>query len=996
MNRHLAGKGLALGLAAAFVLAPSAPVHAQFIPYFGKNKVKYDDFAWRIYRSPHFEVYYYPEFEQHLARIVSYAESAYQKVSSDMKHEIGFHIPLILYKTHSEFEQTNLFPTFLPEGVLAFAEPVRDRMVLPIDLAPDQLQGLITHELTHIFEFDLIPRNIMQRNIPLWVDEGLADYERGTWDTLDLMTIRDAAVTDQIPRLSRLDQAIDFANPRVVYNLGHAAFEFMEARFGKEGIRQFLYTLRKNIVGGGIEDIYQQAFRMKPEEFDDAFDKWLKERFKPFRDKQRPSDYGKDLSPDPEKTAYTQVFAFSPSPSGEIVAALTGNRNDGEADLVLLSSKDRGVIRNLTGGFTDDYEGLALSDAFVAGRSIGFDPKGDSVAFFARTGKRRSLFLVSVLTGDTLRRVGVDLDQAQSPCLLPDGRYVIFSAIKEGVSDIYLLDLEGGSYKNLTQDAFHDSDPQVSPDGSLVVYTRRVSGHDKIYTFPLRSPSHKTQLTFGPHDDSAPIFSSDGKRVYYASDEEDEIYNLRSLDLATGVIRQYTDALGGDMSPAPLAGKGGERLAFISYFKGEFRLQSIETQEAVKEVEQDVQVGAETIVDFQPDVIHQVVAENKRKKRLFENLFLEGRPPLNVGVTSGGDFFGGSQVALSDVLGDQNFIFTAVSLREFRSYDGTYINLAKRLHYGVSAFDNTRFFFVSPFALQQGFFREGAFATQRITGASLIAQYPLDKFRRLDFSAGVFRLREQFENPQAEELVRERAEQLGVPFFLNRGTVVPIGLSLVAETTRFREFGPLAGHTYSLGVQYSPAIGSTLFRTTFDGDARKYFRIGNGSVFATRLRGFHSLGERPDIFYYGGNMELRGYPYLSLAGNTGFFANAEFRFPLIDLMKTPIGILGPVRGTLFAGVGASRFKGERFDFASREAGTSFVNYPGQAVCAATPDPACLGEPVSGFHLVDGRASFGVGLQFFFLGYPMHFDWSRLTDLKVTSKSRFDFWIGYDF
>ena len=56
----------------------------------------------------------------------------------------------------------------------------------------------------------------------------------------------------------------------------------------------------------------------------------------------------------------------------------------------------------------------------------------------------------------------------------------------------------------------------------------------------------------------------------------------------------------------------------------------------------------------------------------------------------------------------------------------------------------------------------------------------------------------------------------------------------------------------------------------------------------------------------------------------------------------------------------------------------------------------FGEPVSGFHLVDGRASFGVGLQLFFLGYPLHFDWTRLTDLKVHSKTRFDFWIGYDF
>src|SRR6188474_1500139 len=158
--------------ALSLALLAAAPAHAQFFPYYGKNKVVYDNFNWRVYKSPHFEVYYYPEFEQHLSRVVSYAESGYQKVSSGLKHEIAEPIPLILYKTHSEFEQTNLFPDFVPEGVAAFTEPVRDRMVVPIDEPPDRLQGLITHELTHVFEFDIIPRNLVQRTVPLWVDEG--------------------------------------------------------------------------------------------------------------------------------------------------------------------------------------------------------------------------------------------------------------------------------------------------------------------------------------------------------------------------------------------------------------------------------------------------------------------------------------------------------------------------------------------------------------------------------------------------------------------------------------------------------------------------------------------------------------------------------------------------------------------------------------------------------------------------------------------------------
>src|SRR5436190_19671746 len=135
----------------------AAPADAQFIPYFGKNKVKYDNFAWRVYKSPHFEVYYYPEFEQHLARLVSYLESAYLKLSTGLKHELSRPVPAILYKTHSEFEQTNLFPSFVPEQVLAFAEPLRGRLVLPIDEPPDMLMGLIQHEMTHVSAFDLIP-----------------------------------------------------------------------------------------------------------------------------------------------------------------------------------------------------------------------------------------------------------------------------------------------------------------------------------------------------------------------------------------------------------------------------------------------------------------------------------------------------------------------------------------------------------------------------------------------------------------------------------------------------------------------------------------------------------------------------------------------------------------------------------------------------------------------------------------------------------------------
>src|SRR4029453_3878480 len=102
----------------------------------------------------------------------------------------------------------------------------------------DALYRLITHELTHIFEFDIIPRSLLRRNLPLWVDEGLSDHLTGYWNAFDLMTVPDAPGSANVPAIRHF-QGQAFVDGRLPYNLGHAAFEFIESRWGKEGLRQF-------------------------------------------------------------------------------------------------------------------------------------------------------------------------------------------------------------------------------------------------------------------------------------------------------------------------------------------------------------------------------------------------------------------------------------------------------------------------------------------------------------------------------------------------------------------------------------------------------------------------------------------------------------------------------------------------------------------------------------------------------------------------------------
>src|SRR5712692_1316110 len=407
-----------LVFALVLVIGRAAAAQTPFVPYFGKNLIHYDHFDWQTYKTDHFEIYFYPELKQHLERVAGYAESAYQQVSADLKHDLSFKVPLILFKTHSEFEQENVAPGEAQEGVGAFAEPERDRMLLPIDDPPDLLYGLITHELTHIFEFDIIPQSLIRRSVPLWVNEGLSDYERGLWNPVDLMQVRDASVADTVPKMTELEGYGNTNNPRLIYNLGHAVFEFIEAKYGKEGIRQFLFALRKSVIGGG-EDAYEEAFKMKKDEFDQAFERYLKERFKPFRDKERPADYGRDLAPNKEKTDFADALSIAPSPSGDLIAAVTLNRKDREVDIILISSKDGSIVRNLTSGFDKDrgFDHIVeLGERTNIMPYLSWSPKGDRLAYFVRTEKERTLIIQNVLTRKIEDRIPIKtVDSPESP-----------------------------------------------------------------------------------------------------------------------------------------------------------------------------------------------------------------------------------------------------------------------------------------------------------------------------------------------------------------------------------------------------------------------------------------------------------------------------------------------------------------------------------------------------------------------------------------------------
>ena len=1031
------GRILLATLAATALVAAWAPppVSAQtpFVPYFGKNQVRYDNFRWQIYTTDHFEIFYYPETEQHLERIAGYAESAYQHISSELRHDLAFKVPLIIFKTSSEFQTQNVVPGAAQEGVGAFAEPVRQRIVLPIDDPPDLLYRLIVHELSHQFQYDIIPTSLIRRNVPLWVNEGQADYLTGIWQPLDLSMVRDAAVSDIVPKMSKMDEYGGFDNLRMVYNLGHAVFEFIESRWGKEGVRQFMFALRKSVIGGG-DDAYQEAFKLSPEEFDQQFEKYLKDRFKAFRDKERPSDYGRNLAPDPQKGPFTSVVTVEPSPSGDLLAIATGNRKDGELDYVIVSAKDGSIVRNLTNGFNQDkgFEFVVQPGGrFNTVPWISWSPNGDRVAYFVRQEKSRTLILQNVLNRKIEQRFQMrTVDDPESPDISPDGRHVVFAALQNGIGDIFELNLENGDITNLTKDSFGDSGPTWSPDGRFIVYVSRISGSEKLFRLDPATGT-RTQLTFGTHDDAAAQFLDNDTLVFSSTATDPaqpldpevlrngNIYNIWTLSLRNGELRQYTDAVVGNLSPVVLHEGNNTRIAFVSVYKSQYELHTLDRRDPITSAASADFGAPGQVIDFQAPLTHTLIAANKRKKGTFEKMFLDGRPPVNVGVTSGGDVFGNSAVTFSDVLGDKQFSMYAASISQYRTLAFAYTNIARRFNYALQGYSQTSFFYGN---LENVFYdpafsgiidRDYALATTTIRGGSAFGIWPISKYRRFEMSGGVMQYEQEFNDPSLQQYSEQyQTEQFGKPLFQN-GTYVPLGITYVQETTIFREFGPLAGNTMRLSYEVAPKIGNTLSRQTLDLDARYYKRIGSSGLLALRARSFRSWGDAPTFIYFGGNSEMRGYDYLEFLGSKSMFYNAELRFPLIEAMLTPIGVMGGIRGVFFANMGGGHFDGQNFTFMTNKS-QSYTPITGYNVNQFTGvQTPIYGQPttIDGFRLVDARGSYGVGLQTFALGFPVHFDWSWRTlfnkdweDALFAAaggshefrKVKFDVWMGYDF
>ncbi len=965
-------------LALALVLGLAASVDAQYYTNFGKNKVRYEKFDWQTYESPHFTMYYYPAAEGQLERIVSMAESAYDQLSRELDFQIQEKTPFIIYDTHSDFLQNNIIAGFIPEGVAAFATPVRFRMVMPVDLSDPEQYELILHELTHIFQYHILFGGSMGRALtgapPLWMMEGMASYFAQDESASDRMYLRDAVVNDRIPPITQANVTGFFA-----YRFGHAAFDFMEERWGKDGVLDFLFEFR-NTLGGRVGRAAERAFGIDPEDFDVEFRRWLRQKYLPeLVASGEPSDFGRPFR---TETAGSQESSPSASPSGDLVAAFSTVKQD--LDIVLFDAENRRLLRNLTRGYETKFRhfvGQHLTLGREAGSDIAFSADGNQLAVFVRREAGYSLALVDVLKGGVDRIIDMPVEQQTAPAWHPTENKIAFGGADAGEFDIFLLDLDTLDIVNLTNDDIFDAGPTFSPDGKSIVFTSVVGEDGDLFRIDIDDPSRRHRITDDDFHNVDPVYSADGDTIYYTSDRTGA-ENIYGIQLETGTISQYTNALTGCFMPTILVEpSGNERLVYTGFWKGRFDLYMTDTDEPIAEVgeQQVTEIQTTDIERFEPDIQVAIDEAAKEDKRGFK-LFLENADTF-VGVDDDQTILGQVVLSFSDFLGDRRLLALVSSVDSFQDFNVYYTDQSRRWNWTAHLFDDRRFFIGVD--QRTGFFERGQRAYKQ-TGGRFILSYPFGFSRRVEFGLGYISRDIDYQSFAFGEDNQPIFDDNGnpIPIITPREDDYPqLSAAFVSDTTIFGPSGPSAGHRLRIDASYAPDTGGSVdnpipgtedgntLSTTIRIDARKYFPLTRRSSFATRLFAFQSDGNFPDFAIFGGLDTVRGFDLYELVGDSAFYTNMEFRFPLIDFFVTPVFSFQGIQGRIFLDVAGAWFNDVQ--------GFRFYN----------SDQS---------RLEDALAAYGFGFTVNFLGMDLNWDFATRWDFDQSGETLTQFWIGRRF
>ena len=554
---------LLMGLVLALTpLAATAQdiVSTQLRQGFGMNKVRYKDFDWHFVESEHLLLHYEPEFEDLADRAVEYLEEAYDHISDLMRHELSTKPPIVIFKSHYEFQQTNIIQSFLPPGVAGFAEPLRYRMVIPFNGNLDEFRNVLTHELMHIFQYDIVNRGPVRRisnpiaNPPTWIMEGLAEYSTEEANTIDQMVLRDAVLTDQLIPLEVMDASWDYLpNPFLAYKQSHSLMEYIAANFGPEKVSRILRVWDQQT---DTDKLLERLINMDMRTLDERWQAHMRKQYWPLlQDRDYVSDFATRVVED--DAVYRLYMAPEWSLGGDMLAVLSTDGVEQHVDIIRVSNGR--LVERLTKGMRAHvFDDLTFADGTVA-----WAPDGRTIALVGKKGPGDLIVLWDLYdkkVTDVLTFEGIEIVEGLE--WAPDSRRLAFVGTGYGQSDIYLVDVQTEVLTQLTGTPQRDDHPAFDTEGRRLAFSSKTGGQFDIKVYDFDTEKVSTLLAT-PNDDLWPEWLPGDDRVLFVSTREG-INDLFLHDLRDGQEYRLTRTVSGIMNPA--LSPDGKQLVLNTYY----------------------------------------------------------------------------------------------------------------------------------------------------------------------------------------------------------------------------------------------------------------------------------------------------------------------------------------------------------------------------------------------------------------------------------------------
>ncbi|MGH9628038.1 MAG: peptidase S9, partial [Bryobacteraceae bacterium] len=555
--------------------------------YFGKNKVRYETFDWKVLKTEHFDIYYYEREREAAVEAGRMAERWYARLSQVLAHNLPLEQPIVLYASHPAFRQTTVTPGFIGATTGGFTEALKRRVVLPFAGPLAETDHVLGHELVHAFQYDISKQDDLPGvgfqapgavRLPLWFVEGMAEYlSVGPVDALTAMWLRDAVKRDELPTID------DLYDPKYFpYRWGHAFWAYVAGRYGDQVVAEMLKSAGR---AGSPEGAINRVLKTTPAALTEDWHRSIMDEYEPrLRDALGAAEQAKQLI-DSEEAGELNVSPAL-SPDGKHVIFFS-EKALFSINIYLANTETGEIIRKITDAAIDPHleslEFVKSAGAWAA--------DGQRFVFGSINQGQPRLSIYDMEQETVTQNLSFpQLGEIFNPTWSPDGRHIAFSAIEGGLIDLYIYDLEKENLRQVTNDMFSELQPSWSPDGRRIAFvTDRFTSDLPDLTFgdyrlalldPASGQIEQVQaFDRGKHIN--PQWSPDSGSLYFISDQNGTP-NIYRLDVGGRQLSQVTDLQTGasgisKLSPAISSATKTGKVVFSVFNEGNYKIFSIDS-----------------------------------------------------------------------------------------------------------------------------------------------------------------------------------------------------------------------------------------------------------------------------------------------------------------------------------------------------------------------------------------------------------------------------------